>query len=199
MNHRHVAEQFRGIALIAEKDMRIYYTKPPVLMFGFLFPMFIFLAFFFGREADMHALFPGLCAMFVFFIASSVGPLITPWEKRAGTYERLLSFPVTVNTIVLGDVTAGMLYGIIIASVILTGGTIALTYAVTAGGAVFIAVILFLGAFCFASLGALLASPATTVPANIMTLSNLVRFPLIFISGIFVPIDSTHGIARVLS
>ena len=23
----------RGIALIAEKDMRIYYTKPPVLMF----------------------------------------------------------------------------------------------------------------------------------------------------------------------
>ncbi|MEI7827951.1 MAG: hypothetical protein WCI87_09205 [Euryarchaeota archaeon] len=64
--------------------------------------------------------------MFVFFIASSVGPLITPWEKRAGTYERLLSFPVTVNTIVLGDVTAGMLYGIIIAAVILTGGTLAL-------------------------------------------------------------------------
>lgn len=199
MYHRHVAEQFRGVALIAEKDMRIYYTKPPVLMFGFLFPMFIFLAFFFGREADVHALFPGLCAMFVFFIASSVGPLITPWEKRAGTYERLLSFPVTVNTIVLGDVTAGMLYGIIIASVILTGGTIALTYAVTAGGAVFIAVILFLGAFCFASLGALLASPATTVPANVMMLSNLVRFPLIFISGILVPIDSTHGVARVLS
>lgn len=199
MNHRHIAEQFRGIALIAEKDMRIYYTKPPVLMFGFLFPMFIFLAFFFGREADVRALFPGLSAMFVFFIASSVGPLITPWEKRAGTYERLLSFPVTVNTIVLGDVTAGMLYGIIIASVILTGGTIALAYAVTAGGAVFIVVSLFLGAFCFASLGALLASPATTVPANIMMLSNLVRFPLIFISGIFVPIDSTHGIARVLS
>jgi ABC-2 type transport system permease protein len=107
MSHRHIAEQFRGIALITEKDMRIYYTKPPVLMFGFLFPMFIFLAFFFGREADVHALFPGLSAMFVFFIASSVGPLITPWEKRAGTYERLLSFPVTVNTIVLGDVTAG--------------------------------------------------------------------------------------------
>ncbi|MEI7827472.1 MAG: ABC transporter permease, partial [Euryarchaeota archaeon] len=96
-------------------------------------------------------------------------------------------------TIVLGDVTAGMLYGIIIASVILAGGTIALAYAVTAGGVVFIAVSLFLGAFCFASLGALLASPATTVPANIMMLSNLVRFLL------FVPIDSTHGVARVLS
>jgi ABC-2 type transport system permease protein len=85
------------VALIAEKDTRIYYTKPPVLMFGFLFPMFIFLAFFFGREADVRALSPGLSAMFVFFIAYSVGPLITPWEKRAGTYERLLSFPVTVK------------------------------------------------------------------------------------------------------
>jgi ABC-2 type transport system permease protein len=45
--------------------------------------------------------------MFVLFIASSVGPLITPWEKRAGTYERLLSFPVTINTLILGDVVAG--------------------------------------------------------------------------------------------
>jgi ABC-2 type transport system permease protein len=43
--------------------------------------------------------------MFVFFVASSVGPLITPWEKRAGTYERLLSFPVTVNTLILGTLS----------------------------------------------------------------------------------------------
>ena len=109
----------RSIALIAEKDMRIYYTKPPVLMFGFLFPLFMFLAFSLGRSADLHTLFPGLAAMFVFFVASSVGPLITPWEKRAGTYERLLSFPVTVNTLILGDVVAGMLYGIIINVIIL--------------------------------------------------------------------------------
>jgi len=199
VNHRHIAEQFRGISLIAEKDMRIYYTKPPVLMFGFLFPTFIFLAFFFGRGADIYTLFPGLSAMFVFFIASSVGPLITPWEKRAGTYERLLSFPVTVNTIILGDVAAGMLYGIIIASLVLTVGAIALAYALTTGAAVFIVVSLLAGAFCFASLGALLASPASTVPANVMMLSNLVRFPLIFISGIFVPIDSVHGVGRIVS
>jgi len=112
----------RSIALIAEKDMRIYYTKPPVLMFGFLFPLFMFLSFSLGRSADLHTLFPGLAAMFVFFVASSVGPLITPWEKRAGTYERLLSFPVTVNTLILGDVVAGMLYGIIINVIILAAG-----------------------------------------------------------------------------
>ncbi len=186
---------FRGVLLVAEKDMRIYYTKPPVLMFGFLFPLFMFLAFFFGREADLHAFFPGLLAMFVFFIASSVGPLITPWEKRAGTYERLLSFPVTVNTLILGDVVAGMLYGIIINLIILVVGVVALGYTVSVGGALLMAVSLLLGAFCFSSLGVLLASPASTNPSNIMMLSSLVRFPLIFISGIFVPIASLHGIA----
>jgi len=187
----------RGIALIAEKDMRIYYTKPPVLMFGFLFPLFMFLAFSLGRSADLHTLFPGLAAMFVFFVASSVGPLITPWEKRAGTYERLLSFPVTVNTLILGGVVAGMLYGIIINVIILAAGTVAFGYAVSVTGVLIIAISLVLGAFCFSALGVLLASPASTNPPNVMLLSNLVRFPLIFISGIFVPIASLQGIARV--
>src|SRR5674536_52077 len=130
----------RSIALIAEKDMRIYYTKPPVLMFGFLFPLFMFLSFSLGRSADLHTLFPGLAAMFVFFVASSVGPLITTWEKRAGTYERLLSFPVTVNTLILGDVVAGMLYGIFINVIILAVGTAAFGYAVSATGVFLMAV-----------------------------------------------------------
>ncbi|MGZ5521131.1 MAG: ABC transporter permease [Halobacteriota archaeon] len=187
----------RSIALVAEKEMRIYYTKPPVLIFGFLFPFFMFFAFYFGRSADLYTLFPGLAAMFVFFVASSVGPLITPWEKRAGTYERLLSFPVTINTLILGDVVAGMLYGIVINVIILAVGTAAFGYAVSATGVVLMGVSLVLGAFCFSALGVLLASPASTNPGDVMMLSSLVRFPLIFISGIFVPIASLQGIARV--
>jgi len=192
-----IRSYLRSIALVAEKDMRIYYTKPPVLMFGFLFPLFMFLSFYLGRSADLHTLFPGLAAMFVFFVASSVGPLITPWEKRAGTYERLLSFPVTINTLILGDVVAGMLYGVVINVIILAVGTAAFGYAVSATGVFLMAVSLVLGAFCFSALGVLLASPASTNPSNIMMLSSLVRFPLIFISGIFVPIASLQGIARV--
>ena len=41
------------------------------------------------------------------------------------------------------------------------------------------------------------ASPASTNPSNVMMLSSLVRFPLIFISGIFVPIATLQGSARV--
>ena len=183
----------RGVMLVAEKDMRIYYTKPPVLMFGFLFPLFVFLAFYLGRNADPYVLFPGLAAMFVFFVASSVGPLITPWEKRAGTFERLLSFPVTVHTVILGDVVAGMIYGIIINVVILVAGIAALGYPISALGGLVIIVSLLLGAFCFSSLGVFLASSASTNPSNVMLLSNLIRFPLIFISGIFVPLASLQG------
>ena len=42
---------FRGILVITGKNIRLYYTKPPVLMFGLLFPLFMFFAFFVGRRS----------------------------------------------------------------------------------------------------------------------------------------------------
>lgn len=44
------------------------------------------------------------------------------------------------------------------------------------------------GALTFAALGVLLAAPATEGPSQVMMLSNLVRLPLIFVSGVFVPL-----------
>jgi len=187
---------FRGVTVVTEKDIRIYYTKPPVIIFGLLFPLFMFLAFYLGKEMDFHLFFPGLLAMFLFFIASSVGPLITPWEKQAGTYERLLSFPVTINTIILGDTVAGMIFGIMINLVVLAVGLIFLNYSLNI---LLLIIGILLGAFCFSSLGVLLASPSTPNPSNIMMLSSLIRFPLIFVSGIFIPLENLHGIGRMLS
>ncbi len=104
---------------------------------------------------------------------------------------------MTINTLLLGDIVAGMLYGIIINVIIVAFGVIGLNYTVSAAGVIFIVVSLLIGAFCFSSLGALLASPASTNPSNVMMLSNIIRFPLIFISGIFVPTASLQGIAQV--
>jgi ABC-2 type transport system permease protein len=42
---------------------------------------------------------------------------------------------------------------------------------------------------CFAILGILLSSPPTDKPSEIMMLSNLVRLPLIFFSGVFLPLE----------
>jgi len=197
MQIRNLDTQFlQGIIITTEKNIRIYYTKAPVMIFGLLFPLFMFLSFYLGREVDLYSFFPGLLAMSLFFTASSVGPLITPWEKQAGTYERLLSFPVNINTIILGDIVAGMIFGIIINIIVLTVGLAFFHYSVNI---LFSVIGVLLASFCFSSLGVLLASPSVRSPSHIMMFSSLIRFPLIFISGIFIPLDKLQGAGRVLT
>lgn len=187
----------RGILVITEKNMRIYYNKGPVIIFGLIFPLLMFLAFFIGRDLPLAAFFPGFLAMTLFFTASSVGPIITPWEKRDRTYERLLSFPVTFESIILGDIAAGALFGLIITIIVLAVSTLVL--GIPIAHALLLATGFLLGTLAFASLGTLLASPASDTPSNIMMLSSLVRLPLIFISGIFIPLSQMQGPGLLLS
>jgi ABC-2 type transport system permease protein len=187
----------RGIIVITGKNMRLYYTKPPVLMFGLLFPLFMFFAFFIGRHLDLAIFFPAFLAMMLFFTASSVAPLITPWEKREKTYERLLSYPLTQDSIILGDVVAGAVFGIGISLLVWLASMLFVPVMVTNAELVILAFVL--GTLSCAALGTLLASPASDSPPNVMILSNLIRFPLIFISGIFVPLQQMEGLALTLA
>jgi len=88
---------------IAEKDIRIYYLKGPVLIYGILFPMFLFLAFFLGRGMPVDFLISWLLSMTLFFTATAVSPVILPWEGSMRTLERLISAPVSIPAILLGD------------------------------------------------------------------------------------------------
>jgi ABC-2 type transport system permease protein len=187
----------RGILVITEKNMRLYYTKPPVLMFGLLFPLFMFFAFFVGRKLDLTTYFPAFLAMMLFFTASSVGPLITPWEKRDKTYERLLSYPVTQDVIILGDVAAGAIFGIGISLLIWIISSRFIPITVTSLGLFVLAFVL--GTLSCSALGVLIVSPGSDNPPNVMIFSNLIRFPLIFISGIFVPLSQMDGLGLVLA
>jgi ABC-2 type transport system permease protein len=187
----------RGIFVITEKNMRLYYTKPPVLMFGLLFPLFMFFAFFVGRKLDLVTFFPAFLAMMLFFTSSSVGPLITPWEKREKTYERLLSYPVTQDSIILGDIVAGAVFGLGISLLVWTASIFFVPVAITNAGLFIIAFML--GTLSCAALGVFLASPASDSPPNVMIFSNLIRFPLIFISGIFIPLAQMQGLGLVLA
>ena len=181
----------RGIIVITEKNMRLYYTKPPVLMFGLLFPLFMFLAFFVGRHLDLATFFPAFLGMMLFFTASSVGPLITPWEKRDKTYERLLSYPVTQDSIILGDVAAGAIFGMGISLVIWLASFLVIPVTDTNPGLFALAFVI--GTLSCSALGVLIVSPGSDNPPNVMIFSNLIRFPLIFISGIFVPLSQMQG------
>jgi ABC-2 type transport system permease protein len=185
---------FRAVSVVARKDIRIYYRKAPVFIFGLILPTFLFFAFFVGRELDIHKYFPGFLAMSLFFTSSSVGPLIVPWEKQQGTFERLLSYPVSI---VLGDMIAGALFGLLISTIIGVAGILLIPIAIADVVLIFIAFVL--GNVCFSSLGVLLSSPGGKTPANIMMLAALVRFPLIFVSGIFIPVSQMTGVGQYIT
>jgi ABC-2 type transport system permease protein len=186
--------QVHGAFVIAKKNALLYYLKPPVLIFGVLFPIFFFLTFKMGRPIAAESLVPGMVAMALWFTASAVGPLVTPWERRARTYERLISSPVSLRAILAGDVASGLIFGTALSvvpvalGVMLTDARVS-TLLPLLGGIV-------LGALSFASLGVLLAAPPASSPSNIMLLSNLVRLPLLFVSGVFLPIAQMPGWAR---
>lgn len=187
----------RGIMAITEKNMRIYYSKPPVLMFGILFPVFMFLSFSVGRNLELSRFFPGFLAMMLFFTASSVGPMVIPFEKREKTYERLLSYPITLEGIIMGDILSGAFFGLAIT--ILVAGVGIVLFHMTIQSIWLVGLALILGTMSNATLGVMLASPVFDNPPNVMIISNLIRFPLIFISGIFVPLQEMKGIMHYLA
>jgi ABC-2 type transport system permease protein len=187
----------RSVLIIAEKNMRIYYYRGPVVVFGLLFPFIMFLTFFIGRNLDLLLFYPGFLAMMLFFTASSVGPLITPWEKREKTYERLLSLPVTLDSVILGDIVAGAVFGVLITGLVWGVSAVFLHLALASIGVLIAAFLL--GALAFAALGTLLASTATDTPSTVMMLSSLIRLPLIFVSGIFIPLGQMAGWEKVLT
>jgi len=186
--------QAHGTLVIVKKNALLYYLKPPVLIFGVLFPVFFFLAFKMGRPIPADSIVPGMVAMALWFTASAVGPLVTPWERRARTYERLIATPVSLQAILVGDVLSGLIFGACLSVVPILLG-LALTEA-SIVGPMELAGGIILGALSFATLGVLLAAPPASSPSNIMLLSNLVRLPLLFVSGIFLPIARMPAWAR---
>jgi ABC-2 type transport system permease protein len=124
--------------------------------------------------------------MTLFFTATAVSPAIFPWEGQAKTLERLASCPITVEAIVFGDMIASIIFGIAITLITVAIGLmlgLPLLHGITLLAAILLA------AICFSAIGMLLAVPPTNTPSNIMMLSSLVKFPLVFISGIFVPLE----------
>lgn len=181
-----VLRQLHAAYVVAKKDALIYYLKPPVISFGIVFPAFFYLAFAAGRNVPTETMVPGITAMALFFTASAVGPLVTPWERQARTYERLVTSPASLWAILLGDTAAGAMFGITLALVPLTMGALLAGSTIASFVALFAGIVL--GAVAFSCLGVVMAARATDTPSQVMMLSNLVRLPLIFVSGVFIPL-----------
>ena len=179
-------EQFKRSLVIAEKNIKIYYSKGPVILFGLVFPLFLALAFYIGRNIPLKETLPGLIGMTTFFTATAVGPSIVPWETRSKTLEMLLSRPVAIGTIIVGDMLSSFIFGLIISVIPLA---LTLFWGIQPLNFIILLLGLIIATLCFAALSVLLSAyPPTDIPATSMMLSSLVKFPLVFLSGVFIPV-----------
>jgi ABC-2 type transport system permease protein len=181
---------------IAKKDIAIYYLKPNIIVSGALFPLFMFLAFAVGKPAGPSVMIPGLIAITILFSASSIEPVSIPIERRMKTFDRLVSAPVSLHAVVLGESLSGFLYSIGIAFVPFLAGLLIFGTPILDVLPLVLGIIL--TAFCFATMGTLFAAYPTESPGDIMSMLNLVRLPLIFISGVFIPLEEIPSVGQVL-
>jgi len=179
-------EQFKRAWSITKKNLAVYFLRGPVVVFGLVMPAFLFISFILKRQIPAESLVSGLLGMSLFFTVSSITPGIMPWETRMHTLERIISSPVKLWAIILGDIISSFIYGTIITLVIFS-----ISWFFIANVTLNLSIVLgtLLAAFCFSALGELIASVPTDNPSNSMMLSTLIKFPLIFISGIFIPIE----------
>lgn len=182
---------------IAKKDMIIYYIKPNIIVSGMLFPLFMFLAFAVGRPGEPEVMIPGLIAITILFSASSIEPVSIPIERRMKTFDRLLSAPISLHAVVLGESLSGFIYSFFIAFVPLIAGFV--LFRTTVSSYPLLAIGVFLTSFCFATMGTLFAAYPTESPGDIISMLNMVRLPLIFISGVFIPLSQIPEAVRFVT
>jgi ABC-2 type transport system permease protein len=121
--------------------------------------------------------------------------MVIPTERRVKTFERLVSAPISFYSIILGKTLGGFLFSLAISVIPLFIGLLWFETQIIS----LIALIagLSLASYCFATLGIMFASFPTENPGDIMMLLNFVRLPLIFISGLYIPIESLPGWGQI--
>ncbi len=192
-----LSKELKVVWAIAIKDMKIYYVRPPSLMFGILFPFSMFLSFVIGRNMPISRAIPVLVAQTVFFAASSIGPVSIPMERRLQTFDRFLSAPVSLLTVLLGKTTAGFIYGVGISLIPVVIGISFFNSQITDLAALGIGMAL--SAFGFAAMGIMFASLPGQGPGEVMMPLNFVRIPLLFVSGVYVPVKDLPSWGQIVS
>jgi len=181
-----LGRELRVTWAIATKDMRTYYVRPPSIMFGVLFPFSLFLSFSIGRNAPISTQIPVLIAQTLFFASSSIGPVVIPTERVNQTFDRFLTSPVSLLAILIGKTLAGVIFGVGISVIPIIVGIVFFGSQIFNVGALLACMAL--SSLAFSAMGIMFASIPGQTPGQVMMPLNFVRIPLLFISGIYIPI-----------
>ena len=181
------------------KDMRAYYLKPPNISWGLTFPVAWTGMFFIKSHRGFESipeLLPGVIAISVLFGTTSMLAVTVTFEKKNRSFERLLLAPISLNPLMLAKTSGAILFG-------------SLNAVVPVGLALYLADIpdlrwdwalpaIVLIAIASTFLGLFIAVTVSEV-FEAQTFSNFFRFPMIFLCGLFFPIESLPLYLRPLS
>jgi len=181
------------------KDMRTYYMKPPNISWGLLFPL-AWTGMFFIRSGSglesIPALLPGVVALSILFGSTSVLAVTVTFEKKNRSFERLLLAPISFELLMLAKTSGAILFGVLNAFVPVLMASIFAELSPIDWRAFVPAVVLLSTASTF--LGLFIAVAVSEV-FEAQTFSNFFRFPMIFLCGLFFPIERLPVFLRPLS
>jgi ABC-2 type transport system permease protein len=181
------------------KDMRTYYLKPPNVSWGLIFPLAWTGMFFIksgGGLENVLSLLPGVVAVSILFGTTSMLAVTVTFEKKGRSFDRLLLAPIPLELLMLAKTAGAILFGVanafvpIILAAFLTDLSQA-TWSTAIPAIVLIAATsTFLGLFIAVSVSEVFEA---------QTFSNFFRFPMIFLCGLFFPIERLPIFLRPLS
>jgi len=184
---------------ILVKDVRTYYLKPPNISWGIIFPL-AWTGMFFIRSGiglgGVLGLLPGVMAISILFGTTSMLAVTITFEKRSGSFDRLLLAPISLELLMVAKTSGAILFGVLNAFV----PVIIAAFLVDLSGIVWSLVVPAIILIGIAStLMGLLVAVSVTEIFEAQTLSNFFRFPMIFLCGLFVPVLSLPVFIRPLS
>lgn len=191
------ADELSQAWTVTLKDIKVYYLRPGMIMFGFMMPFFMFFSFSVRREMAAGEGLSRLLALTIFFTAAAAGPFIIPTERSMGTYDRLLAAPMSLFTLLLGKISVGAFFAMIVASVAAFFGIVFLDTNIAQPVLMIAGIIL--GSFTFSAMGVIFGSIPTHNPGEVQMPSTLIRWILLFVSGVFVPLADMSTTARGFS
>ena len=174
---------------ILAKDMRSYYLKPPNISWGIIFPFAwtgMFLIRSGGSVSDVLSLLPGVMAISILFGTTSMLAVTITFEKKGRSFERLLLAPISLDLLMVAKTAGAVVFGIANAFVPVVMTAFLVDLSGVAWGVLIPTVILIALSSTFVGL---FVAVAVSEVFEAQTFSNFFRFPMIFLCGLFFPIE----------
>jgi len=184
---------------ILVKDMRTYYLKPPNISWGLMFPL-AWTGMFFIKSGSalgsIPTLLPGVVAISILFGTTSLLAVTVTFEKKNRSFERLLLAPIPLELLMLAKTSGAILFGVANAFVPVVMAAFLVDLSQVAWGSFVPAVFMIAVASTF--LGLFIAVAVSEV-FEAQTFSNFFRFPMIFLCGLFFPVEKLPVFLKPLS